>query len=134
MSMGRSRAYWAGWILAFYQWHSNLTFKEILRAVDADTILKMYDVSHEAPDERFAEIVDEIVRERLSETRLKRIRSAHGFTQAQLAERSGAGLRSIQMYEQRNKDINRAEAGSLLKLARTLGCEIEDLMEPQGKI
>ena len=101
--------------------------------MDADTVLKMYDVSHEAPDERFAEIVDEIVRERMSETRLKRIRTAHGFSQTQLAERSGVGLRSIQMYEQRNKDINRAEAGSLLKLARTLGCEMEDLLEPQGK-
>ena len=45
----------------------------------------------------------------------------------------GVGLRSIQMYEQRNKDINRAEAVSLLKLARALGCEMEDLLEPQGK-
>ena len=133
MSMGRSRAYWTGWILAFYQWHSNLTFKEILRAVDADTVLRMYDVAHEAPDERFAEIIDGIVRERMFETRLKRIRSAYGLSQAQLAERSGVGLRSIQMYEQRNKDINRAEAGSLLKLARVLGCEMEDLLEPQGK-
>ena len=132
MSMGRSRAYWSGWILAFYQWHSNLTFKEILRVADAATIIKMYDVSHEAPDERFAEIVDGLVREKEPMTRLRRIRTAHGFSQAQLAERSGVGLRSIQMYEQRNKDINRAEAGSLLKLARTLGCEMEDLMEPQG--
>ena len=82
---------------------------------------------------RFAEIIDGIVRERMPETRLKRIRSAHGLSQAQLAERSGVGLRSIQMYEQRNKDINRAEAGSLLKLARALGCEMEDLLEPQGK-
>ena len=64
---------------------------------------------------------------------LKCIRSAHGLSQAQLAKRSGIGLRSIQMYEQRNKDINRAEAGSLLKLARALGCEMEDLLEPQGK-
>ena len=66
-------------------------------------------------------------------TRLMRIRTAHGFSQTQLAERSGVGLKSIQMYEQRNKDINRAEAGSLLKLARSLGCEMEDLMEPQGR-
>ena len=32
-----------------------------------------------------------------------------------------------------DKDINRAEAAGLLKLARTLGCEMEDLLEPQGK-
>jgi hypothetical protein len=34
------------------------------------------------------------------------------------------------MYEQRRKDINKAEAESVLRLARALGCEIEDIMEP----
>ena len=43
---------------------------------------------------------------------------------------SGVGIRSIQLYEQRKKDINKAEVGSVLRLARALGCEIEDIMEP----
>jgi DNA-binding Xre family transcriptional regulator len=33
------------------------------------------------------------------------------------------------MYEQRNKDINKAQAVSLVKIARVLGCEVEDLLE-----
>lgn len=43
-----------------------------------------------------------------TETNLKRIRTAKGYSQKQLAELSGVSLRSIQMYEQRRKDINKA--------------------------
>lgn len=45
------------------------------------------------------------------------------------AGRSGVSLRMIQIYEQRNKDINKAGALSLSRLARALGCEIDDLLE-----
>ena len=129
-SLHRTKTYWTGWILAFYQWTSNRTFREILQALPASTIAQMYGVYHEAPEERFAATADEIMHEKLSETRLKRIRTAYGCSQSRLAEMSGVGIRSIQMYEQRNKDINRAEAGSVLRLARALGCEMEDIMEP----
>lgn len=33
------------------------------------------------------------------------------------------------MYEQRNKDINKASAESLYRISRVLGCTIEDLIE-----
>ena len=121
---------WTGWILAFYQWTSNRTFRDILQALPASTIEQMYGVYHEAPEERFAATADEIIREKFPETRLKRIRSAYGCSQSRLAEMSGVGIRSIQLYEQRKKDINKAEVGSVLRLARALGCEIEDIMEP----
>ena len=52
------------------------------------------------------------------------------FSQRELAYRSGVGLRSIQMYEQRQKDINKAQAQTLLRLSRVLYCSMEDLMEP----
>ena len=60
---------------------------------------------------------------------LKRIRTFFGCTQAELAKRSGVSLRSIQMYEQRNKDINKASAESLYRISKVLGCTIEDLLE-----
>ena len=85
---------------------------------------------HEAPEERFAATADGILREKFPDTRLKRIRSAYGCSQAELSELSGVGIRSIQMYEQRRKDINKAEVESVWRLARALGCEIEDIMEP----
>lgn len=63
------------------------------------------------------------------ETNLKRIRTVKGYSQKQLAEMSGVSLRSIQMYEQRNKDINKAQSDSLYRLAKVLCCKMEDLLE-----
>ncbi|MCM1494747.1 MAG: helix-turn-helix domain-containing protein [Bacteroides sp.] len=60
---------------------------------------------------------------------MKRIHTAYGFTQAELAKRSGVSLRSIQMYEQRNKNINKASVDAMYRLARVLGCTMEDLIE-----
>ncbi len=57
------------------------------------------------------------MKECLSETNLKRLRIFYGCTQAELSERSGVSLRSIQMYEQRNKDINKAGADTIYRLA-----------------
>ena len=50
---------------------------------------------------------------------------------AYLAGKSGieVNLRSIQMYEQHNKDINKASAETVLSLAKVLGCTMEDLLE-----
>lgn len=59
----------------------------------------MYYTLHEADITKFADIVDSKVNDHFPETNLKRIRTAYGFTQAELAERSGVSLRSIQMYE-----------------------------------
>ena len=54
---------------------------------------------------------------------------AIGLSQSKLADEAGVSLRSIQMYEQRNKDINKAQALTVVKIARALGCEVEDLLE-----
>ena len=78
---------------------------------------------------KFVDIVDARVKERFPETNLKRIRSIYGCTQAELAEMSGVSLRSIQMYEQRNKNINKASVDTIYCLAKALGCTVEDLIE-----
>ena len=62
-------------------------------------------------------------------TGLYNIRKARGFTQQQLSEASGVTLRMIQLYEQRQNDIGKAQAGVVLRLAKALGCNVEDLMD-----
>lgn len=62
-------------------------------------------------------------------SRLKKIREDKNLTQTQLAEASGVNLRILQHYEQGYKDINKAQALTLQKLARVLECKIEDLLE-----
>ena len=60
---------------------------------------------------------------------LKRIREEAGISQVKLAEISGVSARMIRYYEQGVKDINKAQAITLYKLAQALECKIEDLLE-----
>ena len=89
----------------------------------------MYYTLHEADVSKFVNIVDTLMKDFFPETNLKRIRTAYGCRQAELAQRSDVSLRSIQMYEQRNKDINKASVDTVYRLAKTLGCTMEDLIE-----
>lgn len=130
-SYGRSAAYWIGWAVAYYQWTSGRSYRDIFGAVSYAELEQMYVTQHEADISRFVDAMDARMRECYQETNLKRIRTAYGCSQAELAERSGVGLRSIQMYEQRNKNINKAGADTLLRMARVLGCSMEALMEPE---
>lgn len=89
----------------------------------------MYHTLHEADVTKFTDIVNERIQAHFKDTNLKRIRTSYGCTQAELAERSGVSLRSIQMYEQRNKDINKASVDALYRISEVLGCSIESLIE-----
>ena len=51
-----------------------------------------------------------------------------GYTQKDLSEQSGVTLRSIQQYEQGKKKIQNASAETVRALARSLGCQMEDLL------
>lgn len=62
-------------------------------------------------------------------TRLKRQRELCSLTQEELAERSGISLRSIQMYEQRQKNTNRASAEAVYRLACALRYSMEGLLQ-----
>ena len=128
-SVGRSREYWIGWAVAYYQWYSGRKFGDIFKVLSFEDLQNMYYTLHEADITKFADIVDARIKEFFPDTNLKRIRTAYGCTQAELARRSGVSLRSIQMYEQRNKDINKANAETLYRIAKVLGCTIEDLIE-----
>ena len=51
------------------------------------------------------------------------------MSQRELADLSSIPVRTIQQYEQRQKNINKAQAEYLVALAKVLYCEVEDLME-----
>ncbi len=125
----RSVGYWIGWALAYYQWYSNRKYSEIFSAVTYDDLKMMYHTLHEADITKFVDILDDKIKVSFSETNLKRIRKKYGLTQKELARKSGASLRSIQMYEQRKKNINKASIEVIYQIARVLGCSMEDLIE-----
>ena len=125
----KSSEYWAGWALADYQWFSSYRFSDIFERVKMSDIVKMYPLYHEMDITQFREAMDEKMQNVLLETKLKRIREARGLSQSELAKLSGVSLRSIQMYEQRGNDIDKAQGQTLYKLSVILGCQIEDLLE-----
>lgn len=129
MYLDKSPEYWSGWALAFYQWFSARSFTEILTAVHLSEIITMYPVYHEMDIEHFAQHMNELMKKAVPFTRLKAKRNNCGMSQSELASASGVALRQIQLFEQRQRDINSAAAITLLRLSKALHCQIEDLIE-----
>lgn len=126
---GLSPEFWAGWALAEYQWYSGKRFKDIFEHIKLSDIISMYSVYHEMDISKFIETMSEKCATVLSECRLKKLRESRGLSQTELAKISGVSLRSIQMYEQRVNDIDKAQAHTIYKLSRVIGCSMEDLLE-----
>ncbi len=127
----KGREYWAGWIFAYYQWQSGRRFEDIVAdGLTLSTVFSMY-IHHEADNSKFVESADAIIRrnKEARKSKLHTIRKARGFTQQQLSEAAGVALRMVQLYEQKQNDLSKAQAGVVISLAKALGCEVEDLID-----
>ena len=63
------------------------------------------------------------------QTTQTRLRKLAGLSQRELSELSGVPLRQIQLFEQRQRNINHTKAIDVVKLARVLGCKTKDLLQ-----
>jgi len=59
---------------------------------------------------------------------LKEVRLLRNISQRELSEKSGVSIRMIQYYEQGVKDIKKAAAETVSKLAEALGCSTDDII------
>ena len=125
----RTPEYWAGWALAQYQFESSRSFRDILTTVPLSEWISMYPLYHEMDITRVIEAIDAKMKERQKETKLQRYRKANQLSQSELAKLSNTNIRSIQLYEQRVNDINKAHAETLYYLSKALHCSMEDLLE-----
>ncbi len=152
-----SAEYWCGLVLAHAQWESCLPFSVILRSFSAAGFASEYsrertvfldslplDISETERAARsaafgrnFAEdAADSLVSalkgagsEGAGDTPLKIMRIKNGLSQSQLAEACGIPLRTIQQYEQRQKDLSRARAEYLIAFSKVLNCDPASLLE-----
>lgn len=124
-----SQEYWCGWILAYYQWKTGLSFKYIHSLISMQEILNLYPTLHEANEDKFVDVLNSKIKNKVKTTRLQQLRKKCGLSQKELAEKSGVNLRTLQQYELKTKDINKASASSVYALAQILNCEVEDLLE-----
>ncbi|MBE5959465.1 MAG: XRE family transcriptional regulator [Lachnospiraceae bacterium] len=122
-------AYWIGWMIAYYQWYSCRTFSEIIEVISFENFKRLHDEYRDYDNKQIIEIIDAVMNQGTKETNLSIIRKKSGLSQRELSNLSGVNIRSIQQYEQRAKDINKAAAYSIKELARVLACRMEDLLE-----
>lgn len=125
----KSIEYWTGWALSYFQWETALHFYEILRYIPLSEIKSYYHPYHEMDIRQFSDKMKELFKERKKDTNLKIIRKENNLTQKELSRKTDIPLRTIQQYEQKQKDINKAQTEYLFKFAKALNCDIEDLIE-----
>jgi len=128
MYVDKSREYWIGWSIAYYQWCRNINFSEIYECVSPDEMYGMYVTLHEADISVFVDVLDEKCNHNKKDSMLKRLRKYAGLTQNELSERSGVPLRQIQLFEQGQRDINKTQSQTLLQLSKALNCDMEKLL------
>jgi len=128
-TVDRSEEYWTGWALAYYQWETAMRFTEIVRHIPIKEIMALYSPYHEMDIRQFVDKMNELYRTAKPETNLKLFRQNAGLSQRGLAELSGVPVRTIQQYEQRQKNINKAQAEYLVMLSKVLCCTVEELLE-----
>lgn len=125
----RSKEFWTGWALAYYQWYTSESFAEITKYIPIKDIVALYSPYHEMDIRQFVDKMNELYRKAKPETNLKLRRKRAGLSQRELAEQTGISVRTIQQYEQRQKNINKAQGEYLALLAKALCCNVEDLIE-----
>lgn len=125
----RTPEFWCGWALAYFQWFTNLSFLEINTFIPVDEVLAFYSPYHEMDISKFCDKMIELYNNRKVYANLKKFRLAAGFSQSELAEISGVPVRTIQQYEQSQKNINAAKAETVVKLAKSLNTTVENLLE-----
>ena len=124
-----SPEYWTGWIVAYFQWYTGRSFQSICEVLSMREILRLYPTLHEVSEDRAVDTLNNIILKKALPTRLQARRKNCKLTQRKLSEMSGVNIRTIQQYEGRSKDINKAAGATLRSLAQVLSCRIEDLLE-----
>lgn len=60
----RSPEYWAGWVLAFYQWYTNFPFRRLAEYLRLSEVIALYPTLHEASELHFVDALNRRFRAR----------------------------------------------------------------------
>ena len=127
-----SPEYWAGWVLAYYQWLSGKSFRYLQNCgLDIEKVIALYHPLHEADLAKFADTADAIIRNHIekSVSPLKKARERIGLSQKELSEKSNVSLRMIRAYEQKKQSLSNAGFSTVSTLASALFVNPEDIIQ-----
>lgn len=121
--------YWCGWILAYYQWYTAIPFNEIIKHINFEYLRKAYPALHTASEEKAVDTFSSIIKRKQLTSRIQSARLNYGYSQNELSKSAEISLRTLQDYESKRRDINKASGNVLVRIARALSCSIEDILE-----
>lgn len=147
---GLSAEYWCGHALAHIQWNTCASFSSIVQLFPIQNFIADYgknrlafldalplDITEEARKEKARSFGHDYAAGAVSRflssagqepCALRMYRAKNGLSQSALARASGIPVRTIQQYEQGQKDLRKARAEYLIALSRTLGVEPSQLI------
>ena len=124
----RLDTYWAGYILAYYQYKTGLTYKYIHEQISIHRIRELYYPLHEASEEKAINVISKLIKKKYV-TRLQQRRKLLNISQRKLAIKARVNIRTLQEYEVGTKSINKASALTVYNLSKVLNCNVKDLLE-----
>ena len=124
-----SQDYWLGYMIALFQLRTGWQYKRIFRDISYADLREMYYWCSELSEDEYVETLSKKLKKYGPGTQLQQLRKKAGFTQIELANKVGISFRAIQQYEQGGKDLNKAAAQTVRRLALVLGCSMEDLID-----
>ena len=124
----RLDTYWAGYILAYYQYKTGLTYKYIHEQISIHRIRELYYPLHEASEEKAVSVISKLIKKKYV-TRLQQRRKLLNISQRRLAIMARVNVRTLQEYEVGTKNINKASALTVYNLSKALNCNVKDLLE-----
>ena len=120
-----SPEYWVGWVLGYTQTTLKKSFKTLIKVFPCSELLNYYFPYHEMD---IKQILD-VFKDKLSKySPLKERREAIGLSQNDLSLLTDIPVRTIRAYEQNKLDIKKAQADTVVELARALSCSVNYLI------
>ncbi|MDY6321868.1 MAG: helix-turn-helix transcriptional regulator [Succinivibrio sp.] len=131
ISLDYSPEYWAGMMLAAYQWYSGLSFEAILGQIKAHEILDLFYPYHEAPPEKTLYWMDAKYLRRKTQTYFSAYRKSVLLSLEETSKLSGIPLETLKKCETMSQipAINSLSGRELHSLSKLFDCEIGDLLE-----
>ena len=120
---------WLGSYLAYAQQKLRVSFQMINKYVPITELLSLYYPFHLMSEDKFVDFLATAIKVRKGKTNLEIYRREAKLSRSELSEKSGVPLRMIEHYEQRLKNINKANSEYLISLAKALYTEPENLLE-----
>ena len=120
-----SPEYWVGWVLGYAQCVLKKSYTTLIKVFPCSELINYYFPYHEIDVNH---IID-VFKERLKKhSPLKERRKMIGLSRKGLSLISNVSASSIKAYEEGKRDLSHANAYTVMALARSLCCSIEDLI------